>query len=128
MGFEAEFADVLDHVAKVGRPVTSEADSTKSYAGKTMTVLETEAPFSFQEIRGDRPLTPVGPIERATHKAFTGAGRSVEPGDVIQPTSGVETGKFFVVGSVRRGSLIGSAQLVVQESATEKAWHAANNW
>lgn len=128
MNYEAEFAAVLDHVAKVGRPVLDESDGTKSYAGKTMTVLETAAPFSIQEVRGDRPLTPIGPIERATHRAFTGSGRSVEPGDVIQPTSGLETGKFFVVGSVRRGGLTGSAQLTVEESATEKAWHAANNW
>lgn len=129
MDFEAEFADVLDHVAKVGRPATSESDVTKSYAVRAgMTVLETAAPFSFQEIRGSYPLTEIGPIEHATHKAFTGAGRAVEPGDVIQPISGNETGKFFTVGRVWRGSQTGSAQLVLEESADEKAWYAANNW
>lgn len=128
MGFEQDFADGLDHVAKIGRPAMDESDTSKTFAVASMSVVETAAPFGIQEISGDRVLRDIGLIDKATHKGFTGANRDVKEGDVIQPTSGNEAGKFFKVGRIQKRSLTGSAQMVLEESAAEQQWHATNNW
>lgn len=97
MAFETEFAAELDSTVTVGRVSVDESDASETVPPRTVTEVETGVPMRLRQLRGAWAQTAHGAEERATHRGYTGAGRDIEPGDLVRVDTGPEAGSYFRV-------------------------------
>lgn len=127
MGFESEFGEFLDSRVKIGRKTLDRSDANASYPGDTMSVVDTDVPMSIDRVGGELVQRSYGKDVEGEHEGFTGPARDIQAGDVIQVTTGPETGEYFVVGpGWKPGSEHREFPLALSEK--EKAWAADNPW
>lgn len=127
MGFEQEFAELLDSRVKVGRKSFGRADTSTSYATETMTVVATGVPMSIDRVGSDLIQRSYGKDVEGRHEGFTGPDRDVAPGDVVQVTSGPKAGEYFVVGPGWKPQSE-HREFPLALSEKEKQWAADNPW